>query len=221
MKITIYTSVFGAYDTPGDLRPLPENVKAVCISDREYKGWESRIVQPLGLSKEELAKSNRLYKLKPWLVDSTCDINVYVDGCIKEIIWDKLFCLCETINDTDTHAIFIKHPREGGLTLPEIREVARQRKADIHKMLAQFKGYSLDGYRDEVHIIAANTQIRKTNSESLNNMLNFWWNEVNNGCHRDQISFGYSVWKTQFSKYKLITKEERGRIFIYGPHQLY
>ncbi len=220
MKITIYTSVFGAYDIPGDLRPLPENVKAICVSDKEYDGWDNRIVKPLGLSKSELSKSNRLYKLQPWLVDDSCDINVYVDGCIKKIVWDNLFELCETINDVDTHAIFIKHPREGGLTLPEIREIARQGKADIHKMLEQFKRYSLDGYRDEVHIIAANTQIRKTNSESLNNMLGFWWNEVLNGCHRDQISFGYSVWKTKFNKYQLITKEERGRTFIYGPHKL-
>ena len=26
-----------------------------------------------------------------------------------------------------------------------------------------------------------------------------WWNEINNGCERDQVSFNYAIWKNNLT----------------------
>lgn len=208
MKITVYTSLFGNYEPLADLGPTPSNFKLVCVSDREYKGWTPHVVSPpIGTSKYELTKSNRYYKLQPWEVDPDCDFNIYVDSNIGKLNWEILERLCEKLDKEDKDAMFFKHPRAGGKTLPEIYEVARQGKASLAPMMQQFREYTKEGFSDDIHIINANTQIRRTSSDELNNFLNIWWNEVKNKCHRDQISYAYSIWKSGFTNFILEEKE--------------
>lgn len=210
MNVTVYTSVFGDYDTLQDLRPAPKGYKLLVVSDREHEGWESIVVEPpMGKNKIGLIKSNRYYKLQPWLVDPECDINVYIDGCTSSIDWERLQEKCEKLWASTYAATFVKHPRRGGRTIPEIYEIARQKKASLTEMLDQFQEYRDEGFKDDVHIIAAGFQVRKTKNKGLNAMLEQWWDEVREGCHRDQIAFSYSCWKSEFTNYDLICREER------------
>lgn len=209
MKITIYTSIFGKYEPLADIGPAPSNFKLICVSENAYKGWIPMLVPPpMGSdTRYDLTKSNRYYKLQPWLVDTDCDYNIYVDGNIGKINFLKIQKICEKLRKMEKDAMFFKHPRVGGKTLPEIYEVARQGKAPLGPMLQQFRDYTKEGFKDDVHIINANTQIRKTHSSELSFMLSTWWNQVKEKCHRDQISYGYAVWKSGFTNFILEEKE--------------
>lgn len=230
MKVAIYSAVFGDYDPdPYDVtKHHRDKVDFWWITDKNMKdknGWMVQIdpfVDDSFSDKFKFAKMNRLYKLQPHKIDilEDSDINVYIDGNKKLFNMDLLLYYCTVLhNNPDNDAFFFRHVQRDTVQ-QEVREIARLRRDEPSKVMKQYKGYREEGFPDNIPLIVASVQIRKTHSEQLQTMLDCWWNEVSSKSYRDQISLPYSIWKTGFNRYKILdVKQERLKMISNSNHK--
>ena len=230
MKVAIYSAVFGGYDPePYDITHMQkENVEYWWITDDtkfQYtimNGWNVHDfwVNPEN-GKYKYAKSNRFLKLQPHYLEpfKKSDINVYIDGNKKLFNIDMLLDYCQRLyNDPDTDAYFCKHT-ERDTVQQEVREICRLRRDEPSLVMRQYKEYREEGLPDDIPLIVASVQIRKTHAPALKVMLDCWWNEVKNKSYRDQISMPYAIWKTRFNRYKLLNVwDERLKMIANSNH---
>lgn len=216
MKVAVYSAVFGGYDPdPYDVvRMHTQDVNFYWITDTVHKykkrvinGWDI-VHEPLYViqDKYKFAKTNRFYKLQPHKVDflTNYDINVYIDGNKKLFNIDMLLEYCQELYDNpDLDAIFCRHTERDNAG-QEAREVAKLRRDDPRKVITQYQEYITEGFPDNIPLIVASIQIRKTHSKPLQDMLDCWWGEVLHKSYRDQISMPYAIWKTNFTRYRTI-----------------
>lgn len=216
MNVTIYSAVFGGYDNPQPYLVAPylrHNVKFVWISDEKLKNgncWQTWYYPYYATEdKYKYAKTNRFFKLQPHNIgldkpDEPCDINVYIDSNKRLFNIDMLLDYCtELHNNTELDAIFCRHT-ERDTVQQEVKEVCRLRRDEPAKVMKQYKEYIDEGFPDNIPLIVASVQIRKTHSQPLQAMLDCWWNEVKDKSYRDQISMPYAIWKTNFTRYRTI-----------------
>lgn len=212
MKIVIYSAVFGGYDDPQPYLVssfLRENVEFVWISDEKLKNgncWETWYHPYYQTDdKYKYAKTNRFFKLQPHKTDLIkSDINIYIDSNKRLFNIDMLLGYCQELWDNpNLDAIFCRHT-ERDTVAQEVREVARLRRDDPKLVMNQYKKYIKEGFPDDIPLIVASVQIRKTKAPDLQDMLDCWWNEVYNKSYRDQISMPYAIWKTDFRRYRTI-----------------
>lgn len=83
------------------------------------------------------------------------------------------------------------------------KEALRAMDHDPKAITTQIKSYKEDGYPERNGLIASGIIFRNHKNEDLIKCEEFWWNEVQKFSKRDQISFPYAAWKTDF-KYDLI-----------------
>lgn len=228
MKVAIYTPVFGDYD------PDPYNVTSQhrtnvdfwWVTDKNIdaiNGWNVQI-DPFYATEDKYkyAKTNRFYKLQPHKLDiiNKSDINVYIDGNKKLFNIDMLLSYCTDLyNNPDIDAIFCRHT-ERDTVQQEVIEVANLRRDEPSLVIKQYNEYRQEGFPDNIPLIVASIQIRKTHSKALQSMLDCWWEEVYHKSYRDQISLPYAIWKTNFTRYKTINVwNERLKMIANSNHQ--
>lgn len=232
MKVAIYSAVFGGYDPdPYDVRPMVrDNTIFRFYTDSiepngpgvpsTYNGWQIlRTIEEPFNGKNKYAKMNRCFKINQHLVAPDSDINVYIDGNKKLFDIDKLLEYCTRLyNDKDNDAYFYKHEHRNTVQ-EEVREICKLRRDEPALVMKQYKEYREEGFPDNIPLIVASVQIRKTRSKPLQDMLDCWWEEVKNKSYRDQISLPYSIWKTNFTRYKALdVKTERFNMIANANH---
>ena len=215
MKVIIYSAVFGDYDPePYDVTSMQrDNLEYLWVTDKKLplitNGWATTYdLKKLKFEdKRQYAKSNRYFKLNPDKEVSSIfesDINVYIDGNKKLFNIDMLLDYCQRLyDDPDIDAYFYKHT-ERDTVQQEVREICKWRRDEPSLVMKQYKEYREEGFPDDIPLIVASVQIRKTHAPALKNMLDCWWNEVKTKSYRDQISMPYAIWKTRFNRYKLL-----------------
>ena len=72
----------------------------------------------------------------------------------------------------------------------------------------QIDGYFNEGYPHNNGLIVSGVLLRKHNEKDVIRTMERWWEEVKYGSKRDQLSFDYSVWKTDL-KYNYIEGDIR------------
>jgi hypothetical protein len=70
-------------------------------------------------------------------------------------------------------------------------------KGDHLEISQQMLRYLADGYPKNNGLINSTVLIRRT-TPAVIELENDWWNEIKNGCVRDQVSFNYVAWKNNF-----------------------
>lgn len=215
MNTLVYSAMFGGYDAhPYNIINMKkDNIKFLWVTDNappNKNGWDIwEDNQYIGTDKYKFAKTNRFYKLQPHNMGTKfgswdSDINVYLDSNKKLFDIDMLLEYCEELwNNPNLDAIFCRHT-ERNTVAQEVREVCRLRRDEPKIVMDQYKGYVKEGFPDNIPLIVASVQIRKTHAPELQKMLDCWWNEVKNKSYRDQISMPYAIWKTGFNRYRTI-----------------
>lgn len=239
MKVLIYSAMFGGYDAgPYNIFDLHrnkvhfrwftddqyykrDNSNTEVIDYKQFMGWTTKYVDNyITNDKYKYAKTNRFYKLQPNIILEPSDINVYIDSNKKLFNIDMLLGYCQELYDNpDLDAIFCRHT-ERDTVQQEVREVARLRRDEPARVMRQYKEYRDEGFPDNIPLIVASVQIRKTHAPALQSMLDCWWNEVLHKSYRDQISLPYAIWKTGFTRYRTINVwTERLKMIANSEHR--
>jgi hypothetical protein len=211
-NIVVYTAIIGGYDTLNEPLVKPNGVDFVCFTDRDMESdiWEIRKVIPLYTDNTRTA---RKYKVLPHRWFPNYDISIWLDGN-KTIVGDVLKYI-EYLGDSEL-ALF-DHMQcfdKRNCVYDEANAILNFGKINSKKtpergiknwkdnpliIVEQMKKYTSEGYPKDNGLAFTCGLIRKHNSKSTRNLMETWWTEIKYGSKRDQLSFNYAVWKSNFN----------------------
>jgi hypothetical protein len=182
--------IFGDYDTLKEPTVISDGWKYICISDRHHKSkvWKTKILKADTTNKR---KSGYVLTQLHRIIDF--DIACVVGGQIQ-INTD----LNKYIEDVDF--ISLDHPSRNCI-YKEAQACILYEKDDPKVIARQMYKYLESGYPVNNGMIQTGVTFRK-DSNLIRTFMNHWWHEIQQGSHRDQLSFNYIL-----DKYKISTKE--------------
>lgn len=208
MRTAIYTAIFDNYDIPQNVLNFRDpNIDFILFTDNSKvhaPGWTVKEV-PLLSADYPGAFTNRHYKLQPHVYLSNYDINIYIDGNRSIRSTDNVRKFINRIaGNPDLDAIFFKHSETESIAEEKQAILKIGDQVNTEKITKQIKDYNSEGFPDQYPLIDGSFHIRRTKSKPLQKMLDFWWGQIAQHCHKDQISFPYTLWKTGFGRYEVI-----------------
>jgi len=216
MKATVYSAVFGNYDT---LQPAAR--PSLCFTDGgmpSVDGWSYYSIY----SGRDPKWANRQCKILAHKHLDT-EYSIYHDGNVQMLTSPEKL-IADYLGDADI-AVFA-HPEGRDCIYQEAREVLRQHKAQPGAVGAQMERYRQDGFPTHFGLSACYVLIRR-HTRAVRRFNELWWGEYEKGAKRDQLSFDCTRWKTGIEvatipgnlftgtskDFKRFTHEKRGQDF--------
>lgn len=139
-------------------------------------------------------KQQRILKICPhnWL--SEYDISIWIDGNIElkcDITKDFLPHI-----DLESFDVWTKRHPSRDCTYDEARAVVNLGKALKNVVETQMQRYRKLGFPKHHGLCETNIIVRRHNQFTCKRLMLDWAKEVLLGCHRDQLSFNYCLWRT-------------------------
>jgi len=223
-KIVIYTAIFGPYDDLIPQRKI-EGVDYVCFTDQPFKSkiWKIIQVKP---EYEDIARNSRKRKILPHLYLKDYEYSVFMDGNYlvrknikafiekqlgqyKMLIYDHAQC------DDARNCIYDEYE-----ALMRLGEEEGIYKDDPRLMEQQILKYKREGYPKNNGLIFSAVLLRRHNDPQVIKLMEAWWNEIENGSKRDQLSFNYAAWKGDFEPHYLEGNLRDNENFLFlGKHR--
>jgi hypothetical protein len=169
------------FKTNWTILPIPEEVKNLNINK---------------------VKKQRYLKLHPHLYFKNYDLSIYIDATMG-IKGDLNEFLIRTLS-SKYYIYTFEHPFRNNI-FDETLEVARVQKERKEISERVRKRYRIENFTDKTGLVETCLIIRNHNIQNCINLMNNWFEEIQNYSHRDQLSFNYVIWKTK-SKIKYIVK---------------
>jgi hypothetical protein len=180
------------YDTPIGIDPITGN--NIFLHQIPVQGRKSWMVQPMHwMHKSEPARTARYHKCLPNLVLPDHDYSVWVDGNLvfnKIKVWEDV--VAPLVQSENSIRVF-KHP-DRMCAYDEAAVCSRTRRDYPDLLVEQAKRYVADGYPSQNGLIESGCLVR-ANVESVHRLNERWWQEIDQGSRRDQVSFNYVCWK--------------------------
>jgi hypothetical protein len=223
--LAVYTAIFGNYD--GLIRqPKIPGVEYHCFTDRPIKahGWQIHMIDP---PCSDPTRSSRRVKILAHEYLTEHSLSIYVDGNYL-IVGD----ICSLVKQqlTNCNMAMFDH----NATIVDNRDcvfdeyaaiVAMGKRTGHFKddpavMEKQIRRYRDEGYPTHNGLAFNAVLLRRHNAPDVVKTMNRWWNEIENGSRRDQLSFNYSAWKESFT-YSSIKVDLRDNewFFMIGIHR--
>lgn len=187
-RIVAYTAVFGSFDC---LMAAPRfnDVDFVCFTDDSSfraRGWNVVVVEgPVG----EARRNSRFFKVLPHRYFADYRFSVWIDGthCPRRDPRELLaYCGSSGIG-------LYRHPERD--CIYEEAEACVQRGFDEGIIRKQMTRYVAEAYPKRNGLAQTTVMVRKHTSPAVIAAMECWWEEINAGSVRDQLSFDYAMWK--------------------------
>ena len=226
MKKVIYTAIFGNYDSLPEPDDMPSGFDFICFTDTDIKSnvWDVRKVLPIY---EDSTRNARKYKILPHRFLPEYDLSIWVDGNFI-IQNDVNECIDEYLDDVNM--AFFDHmkcnldPRncvyqEGQAILwLGNNDPNKKYKDNPEVIVKQLNRYKEEGYPENNGLITSGVLFRKHNELDVVETMEMWWEELKYNSKRDQLSFDYVAWKSNF-KFKYMEGDIRDNTYFYLlPH---
>lgn len=194
-EIIVYTVISGNYDILRNPAILSKNCRYICFTDQKLTSnvWEIRSI-PEELSTLSQVKRQRMLKILSHKYLPSHQWSVYIDANIQIIVEvDTL------ISNFCKNAEFstIKHPVRDCI-YEEEKKVISIKKDLACNTNTQIQRYRAEGFPEHFGLNETNLLVRK-NCSKVTRLEKVWATEVQNGSHRDQLSFNYCLWKLNYS----------------------
>ncbi|MFC3415152.1 class I SAM-dependent methyltransferase [Algoriphagus hitonicola] len=197
-KIICYTAIFGDYDellNPVYADRLMNEATFICFTDRndlQSDFWTIIYVERKYL---DPTRENRYYKLNAYEVLPEHDISLYIDGNIF-LKSDSINEIINQIFSFGAEMAIVKHPKRDCLFV-EGETCIKFGKDRYDIIVNQLSKYKLQKFPHHFGLWACSIIFRK-NTSAVENLCQKWWEEVQSGSRRDQISFPYVLNKLNF-----------------------
>lgn len=204
-KNVVYTCITGGYDILDDPSEVSPDFDYVCFTDSEEMKsnvWKFRPI-PKELEGLSNVKKQRCIKICPHRFLPEYNLSIWIDGSVL-VLKDPM----PFINKTCANgSVFIpKHPARNCIYTEEIA-VLKMHKDSKDITGPQMRRYMEEGFPKNYGLVQSNIIIRRHNDDGCKRLMETWWKEVENGSHRDQLSFNYAVWKNQDVPVSIIDKK--------------
>ncbi len=206
MKIAIYTCIpDNEYDDLINPKIINPNIDYICFTNNTYNkviNWKL-INIPENICHLSSIKINRYIKLLPHKLPelNNYDYTIYIDANV--IIINNFQKIIDIISSNNKSLYLQMHEKRYNI-YEEACRVIETKKDNPFNVAKLMNLISNDKFPDNLGLSHNNILIRKNYDNTLNELMEFWWNLVNNYSHRDQLSLMYSIWKCNFNNYQLI-----------------
>jgi hypothetical protein len=189
MRSIVYTAIIGDRDF---LRPQPNNgdqFLAYVDVDKSVEPWS--IIKAERQFSWPTLEAKR-YKVLPHVVLPPHEYNLWIDGRIEIITDLRVEELAAKYLDKADIAMFAHGKRT--CIYEEAWECIKQVLDDRSIIYDQVARYTREGYPSNNGLHEASVILRR-NSSKMQEFSEFWWNEIEQGSIRDQLSFDYLAHK--------------------------
>lgn len=204
-KKVVYTCISGPYDNLKDPKVLDQDYDYICFTDQNFKSdvWEMRPI-PESLKHLSQVKRQRYIKVKPYEFLSDYDFSVWVDSNVT--IKGSVDEFAKKNCPHEKGSIFIgEHPQRDCI-YEEEKACLKYKKDTEENMRPQLDRYRSEGFPEHYGLTQSGIIFRYHNDEAYKKLAEAWWNEIENGSHRDQLSFNYVCWKNEDVKVNYLDK---------------
>lgn len=235
MKTIIYSCVTGKYDNvlstllSSNLQ-IDEQTELILFSDRPglaepevYQQVGSHItwsVRPVVWKHPTCnIRTARWHKINSHLALPEHDYSVWVDGSQRIKPVDLHVELVEPLREHEKKQPIstFKHPVRT-CVYQEMSACNRLRKDNATLMAEQVKKYRSEGYPPYNGMVETACVVRN-NSLPVRRFNEFWWQEIENGSRRDQLSFNYTSWKLGIAYGRVMGHRQESAYFEFTPHR--
>ncbi len=224
-QLTVFSCITGGIKDQLDIlfqsKPVVQpGVKFVLFTDRlkpqtvhgATATWEVRAPVYTNINSRRTA---RYHKVNSHLVTDT-PYSMWIDGAfeIKEGV-DPLAMIQQWLATTDLATY--RHP-ERNCVYQELDACLRLKKDDPETMRRQIDRYKTEGYPTYAGLVETACVCRR-HTELIRNFNEIWWNEIDTGSLRDQLSFNYSARKAGLTWDHMGGRRDQSPYFVYHPHR--
>jgi hypothetical protein len=191
--IVIYTAITGNYDSLKE-QPRIATHGANCIAfvDRPYhsRGWQTR---PVHAGFDNPRRNAKIHKVLPHVYFPDAQYSLWIDGSVT-IRFDFPIERLIEIYLADCDLAVFQHRRR--TCIYQEASVCLQQQLDTPDIiLRQIGRYTQEGYPSNAGLAECPILLRR-HTAAVNTFNEVWWEEIQRGSIRDQLSFPYVVWKT-------------------------
>lgn len=223
-KVVIYTAIFGDYDTLCEPTYLPKHCDFVCFTDQKITSSSWKIV-PTQVENNDPVRTARKHKVLAHTLFPDHDSSVWVDG--NMLVRGDVNELIEKYLSGDVHMAVYDHmdtkTDKRDCIYDEAKALVALEKEGKYKddksvITKQIEGYRSEGYPEHVGLLSSMVLLRKHNEPDVIKVMNLWWDEIRTQSRRDQLSFNYVAWKTNFSFAYLKEDSRDNAYFKHNAH---
>lgn len=190
MTLTVYTAITAGYDRLQPVQATPATRYVAFVEDlaQPAMGWELRPL--LGEQTDPTLRAKR-YKVYPQLCLPDAECSLWFDGHVRLVGVDPASLVEPYL--TAHEIVSCRHP-DRDCAYAEAA-VVRQLGLDPYpeRVEAQMARYRAVGYPAHFGLVAAGILLRR-HTEAVQRHSATWWNEIEAGSRRDQLSFRYACW---------------------------
>ena len=195
-KGCVYTVIVGRYDEIQPPCDINKGWDYILFTDnREIRSDSWKVIYVDNELELDNIRWSRLYKVLPFIYLSEYDYSIYIDGNMRIIgdleeyiyrysVGSSMLCV--------NHYMNVDAYQEASLCINK----GRDDRSRIERQIAKYKA---EGFPEEYGLTANGFIIRSHRDKALNNVMEDWWNEINDYSSRDQLSLQYACWKNGYS----------------------
>lgn len=195
VKKVVYKVITGNRFKLGHVEHTNESWDHVCFTNRkEFQSssqWQIINIPESDLDDKRLSKRIKMLTGE-YLPDY--DLSIYLDGPMK--IRCDLDGLVEEYLGADDDIAMMRHYGRTCI-YSEAKACKSLRKDDPEVIDAQMERYRKEEFPTNLGLPAGGVIIKRKN-ERTNSFMKQWFEEIQNGSCRDQLSFMYVMWKNNF-----------------------
>jgi hypothetical protein len=197
MRTVVYSTLFGYYEPLQEIA-ISRHSAADFLLFTDVPGLKSatwEVVHQGRLSADPARDARRLKILAHEYV-ADYDVSIYHDAriCLKAPL---AVLLAEFLPEQHCGFGCVKHPDRD--CIYEEAEIIASTQMDapekVHRQMARYRD---EGYPAHNGLIAGGFLVRRHNDPRVVTAMKAWWQEVEDGSYRDQLSFNYIAWKLNF-----------------------
>jgi hypothetical protein len=213
MKV-IYSCLFGTREKLLNQNQQFKDKQSKYMLFTDQKDLNSNFWDIVYLEKEALPdrRTSRLPKILPyrWLPEIFKQ-SIYIDNSV--LITSNLTKYWELLDDCDF--IMFPHPSRDNV-IQEVNHLIKLQHYEHHKMREMISEYEKLGFDLNTKLGMGTILIRNHSTEIAKKQQDIWIQQVLYGSERDQISMGYSLWKSKL-QYKFINNSIRSNVDFKWP----
>ena len=192
-RIAVYTAVLGAYDRP--LPVEPDGVDYICFTDDpslHIPGWRVRSLPALERPSEDARiRTARSIKLLPHRCLPGYDAWIWIDGNLS-LKMPAAELARSALAEAEIAAFQYPPPKD--CIYQEAQSCIDRCKDDPALIEAHMARYRARGFPEHAGLVETGLMARR-NTPSVRAFNEAWWQELQEGSRRDQLSFNYVAWK--------------------------
>lgn len=179
---TIYTAIFGKYDSLKEPLVVTPGWRYICFTDQDFKSDTWEIVKTF--PNNDQIRTARLYKITAFKLFPS-DYSIYIDGSFQ------INCnLNEWVKKHPGDFVTMRHLWRN-CAYQEAETCLKIAKGEADLIKKQVKKYRLLGLPEGNGLISSGILMRKK-TEKVVNFCEKWWSEVYQNSTRDQLSFAFT-----------------------------